>query len=142
MPASADFPRIGTHRRHVVCHARRQRVHWLSDPLKRVGGDVVDGGLPRSVYDERTERSFPGTLVMMCWCGRRWCCSGIVVEVYPWGSVANGCLVYCLCTGQIPRLSVTQGDRWLQIHWLQRIQQNLELILPTTRTVRSGFSVA
>jgi uncharacterized protein (DUF924 family) len=52
MPTNADFPSIGTDCRHVVCHARRERVHWLSDPLKRVGGDVVVGGLPRSIFDE------------------------------------------------------------------------------------------
>ena len=26
----------------------------MNDSLKRVAGEVVDGGLPRSMYDERT----------------------------------------------------------------------------------------
>jgi len=44
--AASSSPRV--HRLAATIEA------WMVDSLKRVAGEVVDGGLPRSIYDERT----------------------------------------------------------------------------------------
>ena len=84
-------------------------------------------------------RSLSRPLVMMRCCGGVGAAQESSLKFNRGGVLPTAVLCTACVLGRFLGCQERRVHGWPPIHWLPAVQQNLELILPTTRILRSGI---